>query len=218
MTAPGTRRAGRLTGWWYLPLTIATLGLLAWAPFLTGAVLLARRRLYWLTLAYGAAAAAIMLLVGSKSPAVSTAGAVLAVTTVAVASVQQVKLRRERIQVAAAPPVVEDPAITRALAARERRRQARELAARDPLLAKELRIGRPDLPHSYDDGGLVDLNTAPAATLAGVLGLDLTQAESIVAGRAAFGGAFTAVDDVFTATELPLDCWDVVRDHAVVFG
>ena len=40
------------------------------------------------------------------------------------------------------------------------REKARELAAADPGLAKELRIGRPDLPRQYNDGGLVDVDHA----------------------------------------------------------
>jgi hypothetical protein len=43
-----------------------------------------------------------------------------------------------------------------------RRRQARELAKRNPVLARDLNIGRPDVPHDYNDGGLVDVNQVPA--------------------------------------------------------
>ena len=39
------------------------------------------------------------------------------------------------------------------------------------MLAQELKIGRPDLPRDYDDGGLVDVNHVPAAILAARLGL-----------------------------------------------
>jgi hypothetical protein len=34
-----------------------------------------------------------------------------------------------------------------------------------PVLARELRIGRPDVPRQFDDGGLVDLNHAPVPVL-----------------------------------------------------
>ncbi|WP_460309016.1 hypothetical protein [Actinocorallia aurea] len=44
---------------------------------------------------------------------------------------------------------------------RELRRQARE-QARDLVLARDLCIGRPDLPRYYDDGGLIDVNHVPA--------------------------------------------------------
>src|SRR5215212_130496 len=60
-----------------------------------------------------------------------------------------------------------------ATAARERlesRRAGRAVAHTDPELARELGIGRPDLPDA-DDRGLVDLNNAGAAAIAGVPGV-----------------------------------------------
>ena len=48
---------------------------------------------------------------------------------------------------------------------------ARRLQQDNPVLAQELKIGRPDLPRGYDDGGLVDVNHVPAAILASHLGL-----------------------------------------------
>ena len=50
------------------------------------------------------------------------------------------------------------------------RREARRLQQDNPVLAQELKIGRPDLPRGYDDGGLVDVNHVPAAILASHLG------------------------------------------------
>lgn len=51
--------------------------------------------------------------------------------------------------------------------ARARRDQARSLRANDPAVARELGIGLDlglDLGRGYDDGGPVDLNTAPAGS------------------------------------------------------
>ena len=110
-----------------------------------------------------------------------------------------------------------DPAIAAALAARERRAEARRLAADDPLLARELRIGRPDLVRTYDDGGLVDLNTAPGPVIARTLGIAPAHAELIVTSRGA-AGRFTAVDDVFAWADLPYEVWDQIRDRGVVLG
>jgi hypothetical protein len=45
------------------------------------------------------------------------------------------------------------------------------LLGRDPAVAAELRIGRPDLPRNFDDGGLIDVNTVPAQVLSRLLGL-----------------------------------------------
>lgn len=48
---------------------------------------------------------------------------------------------------------------------------ARHIVQTNPALARELRIGRPDLPREYDDDGLVDVNCVPGAVLADRLGL-----------------------------------------------
>jgi DNA uptake protein ComE-like DNA-binding protein len=85
------------------------------------------------------------------------------------------------------------------------------------LLARELRVGRPDLSHTYDDGGLVDLNRAPAAAIASVCGLDPATARRIVEVREAAGVPFAAVDDVFAWAEIPLDLWELVRDRGIVY-
>ncbi|WP_311922217.1 helix-hairpin-helix domain-containing protein [Microbispora sp. H10836] len=82
------------------------------------------------------------------------------------------------------------------------REQARELAQRDPVLARELRIGRPDLPRQYDDGGLVDVNRAPASVIAGLPGLTPALAEQIVRVRDQVGG-FVSAEDVSAAASLP---------------
>ena len=70
-------------------------------------------------------------------------------------------------------------AVAQAHAARRRRTEALELATRDPQLARDLRIGRPDLPRQYDDGGLVDVNHAPAGVIVQGLGLDLDDFERV---------------------------------------
>jgi len=48
-------------------------------------------------------------------------------------------------------------ALTTARTRMRRREQARELAASNPVLARELGVGRPDVPHDYDDGGTLDV-------------------------------------------------------------
>jgi hypothetical protein len=74
-------------------------------------------------------------------------------------------------------------AIAAANMRRELRRQAREHAAEDPALARELRIGRPDLPRQYDDGGLIDVNHVPAPALTMLSGVTPEIAERIVSIR-----------------------------------
>jgi hypothetical protein len=111
-----------------------------------------------------------------------------------------------------------DPAVAAVLAARNRRAEARTLAARDPQMARELGIGRPDLPgRRYDDGGLVDLNNAPAQAIAAMCGIDLTVAGQIVEARAA-GVPFLTVDDAFTMCDVPFPLWDRIRERGIVIA
>ncbi|GAA4238493.1 hypothetical protein GCM10022254_54680 [Actinomadura meridiana] len=64
---------------------------------------------------------------------------------------------------AAAPDV-------REIERRVRREQARSLVTHHPETARMLNIGRPDLPSTFDDGGLIDVNTAPEHLLASLPG------------------------------------------------
>ncbi len=82
----------------------------------------------------------------------------------------------------------EDDAILAAKERLRRRDESRRIVATDPRLAKELRIGRPDQPSSYDDGGLVDVNHVPAHYLSGLgligpdLALRIVEARDLVGG------------------------------------
>ncbi|GAA1520669.1 hypothetical protein GCM10009677_62300 [Sphaerisporangium rubeum] len=95
-----------------------------------------------------------------------------------------------------------DQAVAMAQYRRELRRQARELAERDPALAREVRIGRPDLPRQYDDGGLVDVNHAPAAVIAALPGMTPELARRVVAHREETG-LFVSAEEVSIAVNLP---------------
>ncbi|SPT64514.1 helix-hairpin-helix domain-containing protein [Actinomadura madurae] len=85
---------------------------------------------------------------------------------------------------------------------RQLRAMAAETARSDPELAREMHIGRPDLPRTYDDGGLVDINNAPAPALAAILGLTAEQANIIVDVRSQTGG-FVSPEEVAALTALP---------------
>ncbi len=216
----------RIGSRWYFVVTIATIGFFAWVPFVHAALRLGRKSLYVRAGVFGAAAAVVGVLmslapkdtagkaVGTTGNLLTSIGVVVALAVVAVACVQQAKLRREILrQVPGERLEGPDPALAAALAARDRRTEARKLATEDPLIARDLRVGRPDLPRNYDDGGLVDLNNAPADVIASVCGLDAATAEAIVDIRATVGG-FAAVDDV--GAVVPFGTLDRVRDRAVV--
>ena len=107
-----------------------------------------------------------------------------------------------------------DPVIAAALNARQRREEARELAARDPNLAREVRIGRPDLPRQFDDGGLVDVNHVPGGILVQQLGLSEADASRILEARDRLGG-FSSPEEVIAFTDLSPALVDGIRDRLV---
>jgi hypothetical protein len=82
------------------------------------------------------------------------------------------------------------------------RQKARALAQRDPGLARELRIGRPDLHRRYDDGGLVDVNHAPASALETLPGISRELAARIERIRADVG-EFTSAEELSAVAGLP---------------
>ncbi|WP_067802056.1 ComEA family DNA-binding protein [Actinomadura formosensis] len=94
------------------------------------------------------------------------------------------------------------------------REKARELAAADPGLAKELRIGRPDLPRQYNDGGLIDVNHAPAEALTLLPGITPELAEKIERVRAETGG-FMSAEELSAIAGLPPSLTSDVADYAV---
>lgn len=98
---------------------------------------------------------------------------------------------------------------------RRRRAAARALVAEDPAAARELGIGRPDLRRHYDDGGLVDLNSAPHAVLVEVLGIDATQAEAILEARARMG-RLESPDDLHLVDAIDPVTFDRILDRVVL--
>ena len=76
-----------------------------------------------------------------------------------------------------------------------RRQYARQLAAEHPQIARQLGIGRPDLPNQFEDGGLIDINDAPAPVLRTLPGVSAEQAALIVADRT-HRGPFRSFEDL----------------------
>jgi SARP family transcriptional regulator, regulator of embCAB operon len=75
------------------------------------------------------------------------------------------------------------------------RAHARWIAASDPARARELGIGRPDRPHEFDDGGLVDVNHVSGYELSRLRGLDSATAYRIVMDRHQHG-PFLGIEDL----------------------
>jgi len=104
-----------------------------------------------------------------------------------------------------------------ALQAAERRLAIREealgIVQRDPLRARELGIGRPDVPRSFD-GGLVDVNHASIEAIAGLPRMDRELAERVVAIREEIEG-FDSLEDMGAFLDLPAPQVERMRGLAV---
>lgn len=107
-----------------------------------------------------------------------------------------------------------DGAIDEARRRRALRAEARQMAARDPGLAHELRIGRPDLPRTYDDGGLVDVNHAPPKVLVTLPGITPELAERIVRIREERDG-FISAEELIVFADLPPTLAAAIGDRTV---
>jgi hypothetical protein len=88
---------------------------------------------------------------------------------------------------------------------------ARRVVQTHPVLARELRIGRPDLLRDYDNGGLVDINRVPGAVLAAQLGLMPDEVTNVLPARAKLG-RFAGVDELCDVTALSPRQADELRD------
>ncbi|MEW2358767.1 helix-hairpin-helix domain-containing protein [Spirillospora sp. NPDC029432] len=107
-----------------------------------------------------------------------------------------------------------EAAIERVRRQRTLRARARELAARDPGLARELGIGRPDLPRQYNDGGLVDVNHAPAEVLTMLPGVTPELAIKIERVRNETGG-FMSAEELAALAGLPPTLTTELGEYAV---
>jgi hypothetical protein len=193
---------------------VLSLGMLSFLPFLHAATR-TRKPLMWLWVAlYTAAVVTLFLFTGTGN-----VGGIASVPSVVLR--QQVWPPTAARQLDPHAPALAgtstDPAVAAVLAARARREDSRRLAAGDAQMARELRIGRPDLTRTYDDGGLVDLNSAPPQVIAHTCEIELATATMITNARAA-GITFTTVDDVFSFTDIPYPLWDRIRDRALVIS
>lgn len=220
-------------GGWYFVLVIATAGVFSAVPFLHAANRLHRPALRRTAAAFGLAGTAVFVLltvVPRDAQGAPTDGvaqvlsnvAVLAAIATAVAACWQLRPVRRAVFPGDVPgpavsaPGWEDPAVAAALWARTRRNEARERVRLDPLLARDLRIGRPDMARTYDDGGLLDLNVAPAEVIARLVEVPDWAAAAIVSAREHQGGSFNNIYEVLSLAALPADLHPAVLDRGVV--
>ncbi|TDC51123.1 helix-hairpin-helix domain-containing protein [Actinomadura sp. KC345] len=207
-------RAALSVTWAALP--FLTLGYAT--PFTFAAVALWRRSLHLLvsTAAYlGVFALMLYMLpgIGREDGTERTVGILLFVLAV-VGCAHSFIIRRRVFDPHGLSGVDNEAVVERVKRQRLLRDKARELAREDPGLAKELRIGRPDLPRQYNDGGLVDVNHAPAEALTLLPGITPELAGRIERVRAEAGG-FVSAEELSAVAGLPPSLTGEVADYAV---
>jgi hypothetical protein len=214
--APG-RRSGRVRQIWWTSVPIWSLCLLSCVPFLAFAVIQRRKRDWAVFAAYLAVTVALItaagLLNNSNSVWVGVVGLLYIALGICAAIHACILFRPGRAQ-----PSRADAAWRRnqemmqgARNRIERRNHARHVVQTNPALARELRIGRPDLPRGFDDGGLVDVNRVPGAVLAAQLGLTQQEVTNVITARDKLG-RFTGADELRDAGTLSPGRVDELRD------
>ncbi|NES39758.1 hypothetical protein G3554_27075 [Micromonospora sp. PPF5-17] len=94
------------------------------------------------------------------------------------------------------------------------REQARFLLHHHPAARHDLRIGRPDLPRTFDDGGLIDLNAVPEPVIGTLPGLSPPQYQQVIMDRW-LRGPYTSMEDLAARCLLPPTVTDALREILV---
>jgi DNA uptake protein ComE-like DNA-binding protein len=196
----------------WLLFTVVPFGLTTWAAFLY--IGIRARRPGWLAWAavYTAGLAAFLVLgnVDDSNGAVGAATAIVGLLTWFGGFVHAMVVSNAAARRISSRP---DAALDAARLRMERRAEGRRLAATQPALAREVGVGRPDIPGS-DDYGLVDVNHASPAGLATLPGVTDELASRITDKRAQVGG-FASADDLGMVLDLPPRVIDQLRDRAI---
>jgi hypothetical protein len=199
--------------WWRL-LPILTIGILSGPAFLYGASRSRSRQLLIAGVVYGAVAVVyiVMTAAAADGSALKDIGAGIGIANWFVSTGHAFLARKPYDAALGLGRANETPveAARRRLAHRE---ELRRLAATEPAVARELGVGRPDLPDA-DHGDLIDVNSAPVEVLTLMDGIDEATARRIAEVRAQVGG-FISVEDLGVAADLDGDLVDRIRADAV---
>ncbi|MEU5690237.1 hypothetical protein [Actinosynnema sp. NPDC020468] len=217
----------RARGLWYFVVVVLSMGIFTAVPFAHAAIRSRKPALWRWFAVYGAVTVAAFVILPTRdapSDLRSGIGSLTLITMMIVACFHLARVRREvyglpepyGAPAQPAAPWSNDPAVAAALALRARREEARALVERDPVLARDLRIGRPDLPRQYDDGGLVDVNAAPGPVIAQYCGVDMQTAKQIETARDRHLSPFVSVDEMLVFAEVDINAWDRIRERGVV--
>jgi len=200
-----------LTIWALVP--AVTFGWGAPFTFTYAAIRLRSARLGVMAALYGVVAVVSFFLVGvtnSDTAWQGNVGTAMALVEAGVATAHAFVLRARLLRL----PSLDQEALDDATSRIRLRERARHVVATNPGLANELRIGRPDLPRQFDDGGLIDANHAPLSVLESVPGITSEIGDQIVAVRDGIGG-FDSLDDLSITLNLPPQALDHAADFLV---
>ena len=204
---PGSRWQGKA----WLLLTIPV-GFTTWAAFLYIGVRARRPRWIAWAGAYAAALAGWLVLDAPSNPAgtAKSVAAMLAILTWIGGGVHALAISNEAVRRISSR---NDPVVEAAEARIELRAEGKHLLATRPAIAREVGVGRPDVPGARDYG-LIDVNHCPAAILARLPGITNELARRIVDGRDQAGG-YSSVEDLGMLLNLPPATVDLLRDMTV---
>ncbi len=220
---PRSRGGGARQVWW-ASVPVWSIGFLSPVPFLIYAIIHRTRRDWAVFAAYLAATVAMVVALGAagSNDAATTGVGGFIIALAGCAAVHAAVLFRPSRGVpqlsTAAPGMASlstrqrnQAAVAAAKDKLERRKAARHLVATNPALARDLKIGRPDLPREYEDGGLVDVNHVPVGVFSSGLGLTPIEARDVLAARDKLG-RFVSAEEMCEYTRLSPDRVDELRD------
>jgi hypothetical protein len=157
-------------------------------------------------LAYGGV---VMAIAGPDESTVHTLGGLLILIAWIGGAVHAFAIRPQYARALRGPAT----SVDRAREVVKRREEAQRLAAREPQVALEMGLGRPDR-RGADHRGVVDVNHAGAKAIAALPGLDDDMAREIVRCREEIDG-FSSVADLGGVLDLPADTVETLRPYVV---
>lgn len=193
---------------------VLTLGIGAAVPFLYWGLWLRSRKLLAVGAAYGVGACLCLAVLNGNGWWQAAFGTLLALALMSVGTAHAFVLRHELLGEVLHVYRGDSNAERLALERIWRRDYARVLLRSEPLLAFELRIGRPDLPREFDDGGLIDVNHASASALTLLPDINEDMASQIVSARESVGG-FSSLDDMSVVVGCAPQAFDRLEDFLV---